>query len=404
MQLAVLICAAGSIYPLIYLRQNFELSLLDTLGIGLTELSECYAILGLTFFLAYLPSGVLADRFDTKGLVLCSLIATAGLGFWFSTFPELVALKLIFLGWGLSSGLTFWAALIKIVEGLANPNEQGRYFGLLEGGRGLVEALLATLAVVLFSSLLSREIAVSIALERIIYVYIAFILVQIPAVYFLLDDRHYKRESALGFSRLVKELKGLLSNGRLWLCAFCILTAYQIFWATYSFSAYLQEVHSFSAVLAASLTVAKLWMRPIGAVLAGFVGDFSGREYTVAFLLFAASGALALVAVLPPQAGMWLLFATVLLIGFLSYALRGIYWSTLQQCGVSNSSKGLAIGTISVIGFTPDIYLPLANSALLTSFPGAQGYSLYFLSISACGIIGGLAAVALSKKGFSDGK
>ena len=61
--------------------------------------------------------------------------------------PSFTALQIIFAGWGIATGLTFWCALIKATALLAEPHEQGRFFGILDGGRGLVEAILATIAV-----------------------------------------------------------------------------------------------------------------------------------------------------------------------------------------------------------------------------------------------------------------
>ena len=48
-KLLFLIMAGGAIYPLLYLRQNFELTLLSTFGISLAELSVAYSILGMAF-------------------------------------------------------------------------------------------------------------------------------------------------------------------------------------------------------------------------------------------------------------------------------------------------------------------------------------------------------------------
>ena len=58
---------------------------------------------------------------------------------------------MIFGGWGLTTGLTFWAAVIKRVTMIAGAHEQGRFFGFLDGGRGLIEAMLATVAITLFA-------------------------------------------------------------------------------------------------------------------------------------------------------------------------------------------------------------------------------------------------------------
>ena len=155
LQLALISVAGGAIYPLVYMRQNFELSMLEAYGISAAELQSCYALLGALFVLTYLPSGWLADRFRLRYLIAGSLIATGLIGIWFATFPPLDQVRLIFIGWGLSSGLTFWAAMIKAVSLIAPLSAQGRFFGWLEGGRGAVEALLASLAVGLFALLLA---------------------------------------------------------------------------------------------------------------------------------------------------------------------------------------------------------------------------------------------------------
>ena len=65
-KLLFLIMAGGAIYPLLYLRQNFELTLLSTFGISLAELSVAYSILGMAFVFSYVPSGWLADRFSPR--------------------------------------------------------------------------------------------------------------------------------------------------------------------------------------------------------------------------------------------------------------------------------------------------------------------------------------------------
>ena len=71
-QLGVLVLASGGIYPLLYLRQNFEVSMLEAFQITNTQLGQCYSMLGVLFFLSYLPSGWLADRFAPRTLLTFS--------------------------------------------------------------------------------------------------------------------------------------------------------------------------------------------------------------------------------------------------------------------------------------------------------------------------------------------
>ena len=138
LQLALVSVAGGAIYPLVYMRQNFELSMLEAFGISAAELQSCYALLGALFVLTYLPSGWLADRFRLRYLIAGSLIATGLIGIWFATFPPLDQVRLIFIGWGLSSGLTFWAARLKLCRSL----RRYRLKGDSSGGSRAAEARL----------------------------------------------------------------------------------------------------------------------------------------------------------------------------------------------------------------------------------------------------------------------
>jgi len=400
LQLTVLILAAGAIYPLVYLRQNFEVSILESFNITISQLGQCYAMLGVIFVVTYLPSGWLADKVPPRWLVAFSLAATGALGLWFSTMPSFESLLVIFAGWGIATGLTFWAALIKGVAVLAKHDEQGRFFGLLDGGRGLVEAILATIAVALFAwSLDTLGQSTSDALLKVIYLYVGYALLLAPIVLFAIDDVQDEsslEETAASGRSLLADLKLIFAKPEVWLAAFCILAGYQLFWATYSFSGYMQQSYGLSAVMVGSITVAKLWMRPIGAVAAGFIGDRFNRERVLAVLMLSGTIALASLIVLPLTVSAGVLLAVVLFIGLATYAIRGIFWATLDSCEIPIRIKGLAIGVISLIGYSPDIYLPLFNGFLLDKFPGKPGYSIYFGGIVFMGLLGTLAAWRLN--------
>ena len=396
-QLALIVIAAGAIYPLLYLRQNFEISILESFDITQAQLRYCSSMLGLIFMVSYVPSGWLADRFSSRKLLAYSLFITALLGIWFSTMPSYSSLLVIYGAWGIATGLTFWSAHIKLVAMLAKKDQQGKFFGILDGGRGLVEAILATIAITLFAYVLSQESgSTSMALRQVIYLYIGVLLVVSPLVYWLLDDFEDDNTKVTN-TDFIADLKTILKHREIWLCAICIICGYQLFYATYSFSAYLQQNFGLTAVAVGTITVAKLWMRPIGGITAGFVADWSSPEKVLSILLIAASISLGIMAFLPTNSAIIVMILVVLLIGFLTYGVRGVYWATLAGCNVSNKTKGLAIGVISMIGYFPEFYLPLISAPLLEYYPGVLGYQIYYLMISFCGLIGAYAAYLLMK-------
>jgi MFS family permease len=400
-QLMLLVLAAGAIYPILYLRQVYQPTMLEVFHITDSQLGYLYSSLGTIFLLSYLPSGWLADRIAPRLLICFSLIATGLLGLLYSTAPSFHVLMLIFGGWGLSTGLTFWAAVIKRVTMIAGSHEQGRFFGLLDGGRGLIEAMLATIAITLFAWFTqTKGEPVAVGFRVVVYMY-AFLCIALGLLLALVKDPQGS-EDAAGHraarerSNVLVDLKTLASIPELWLVAAIVFCGYQVFWATYSFSAYLHEGEiGLTVVMAGTITTLKLWMRPIGGIGGGFLGDRYSKVSVLVIALFLAALSLLGLMAAPRISSHALLVFLVLFIGILTYAIRGLYWSLLDRCNIPAATMGLAIGLISVLGYSPDVFLPLLNGYLTQTFPGVFGYQLYFGYVAAMAALGGVAGLAL---------
>ncbi|RKR45616.1 MFS transporter [Paraburkholderia sp. BL17N1] len=400
-QLILLVIAAGAIYPILYLRQVYQPTMLEVFHITDSQLGYLYSSLGTIFLLSYLPSGWLADRIAPRLLICFSLIATGVLGLWYSTAPSFPMLMMIFGGWGLSTGLTFWAAVIKRVTMIAGAHEQGRFFGLLDGGRGLIEAMLATIAITLFAWITqTRGEPVAAGFKLVVYMY-AFLCIALGVVLALVKDSQGKADAAANRAarqrnNVLVDLKTLAKIPELWLVAAIVFCGYQVFWATYSFSAYLHEGEiGLTVVMAGTITTLKLWMRPIGGIGGGFLGDRYSKVSVLVIALFLAALSLLGLMAAPRISSHVLLVFLVLFIGILTYAIRGLYWSLLDRCNIPVATMGLAIGLISVLGYSPDVFLPLINGYLTQTFPGVFGYQLYFGYVAAMAALGGFAGLAL---------
>ncbi|MFM0336677.1 MFS transporter [Paraburkholderia fungorum] len=400
-QLMLLVVAAGAIYPILYLRQVYQPTMLEVFHITDSQLGYLYSSLGTIFLLSYLPSGWLADRIAPRLLICFSLIATGVLGLWYSTAPSFQVLMLIFGGWGLSTGLTFWAAVIKRVTMIAGSHEQGRFFGLLDGGRGLIEAMLATIAITLFAWFTqTKGEPVAAGFKLVVYMY-ACLCIALGVVLALVKDPQGSEDAAANRaakkrSNVLVDLKTLAAIPELWLVAAIVFCGYQVFWATYSFSAYLHEGEiGLTVVMAGTITTLKLWMRPIGGIGGGFLGDRYSKVSVLVIALFLAALSLLGLMAAPRISSHVLLVFLVLFIGILTYAIRGLYWSLLDRCNIPVQTMGLAIGLISVLGYSPDVFLPLINGYLTQNFPGVFGYQLYFGYVAGMAALGGFAGLAL---------
>jgi MFS family permease len=268
-QLALLVIAAGAIYPVLYLRQIYQSSMLVALGIDNVQLGYLYSGLGTAFVLSYLPSGWLADRLPPRLLICISLLGTGALALCYATFPSFGYLRLVFFGFGITTGLTFWAALLKRLKTLATKEEQGRFFGFLDGGRGLIEASLATIALTLFAHYTQKQgQSIAEGFKHVVHLY-AYICIALGVVLALLRDPR-KPVSALEEKKatpgkLLEDLLFLAKLPELWLMTtivFCL-----------------------SATLAAVITTTKLWMRPFGGIGGGWLGDRFTNLHVLALVL-----------------------------------------------------------------------------------------------------------------------
>ena len=100
-QFALIIFAAGVIYPVIYLRTNYQVTLLEVFSLSQAQLNNFYSMLGLAYVIGYLPSGLLADKISAKWLIAISLLGVSLSGFWFAQVPGPAAVNVIFFSWGI---------------------------------------------------------------------------------------------------------------------------------------------------------------------------------------------------------------------------------------------------------------------------------------------------------------
>ena len=403
-QLLLLVIAAGAIYPMLYLRQVYQSTMLEFFHIDDVQLGYLYSSLGTIFLLSYLPSGWLADRLPPRWLICFSLLATGALGLLYATGPSFPVLVMIFGAWGLTTGLTFWAAVIKRVNMIAGPDEQGRFFGLLDGGRGLIEASLATVAIALFAYVTQTRGGSDIdGFKLVVHLY-AFCCIALGVLLALVKDRQpaTQRDTPAAKAKrgnVLADLKTLIVIPELWLVIAIVFCGYQVFWATYSFSAYLHEGgFGLSATAAGVITTLKLWMRPIGGIGGGWLGDRTSKVSVLFWALALAAVSLVGLIFVPTNSPAAVFVVLVLFIGILTYAVRGLYWSLLDDCKVPQHCSGLAIGLISVLGYAPDVFLPLINGYITQAFGGARGYQLYFGYIAAMALLGAGAAAVLKQR------
>lgn len=398
--LASLILAGESIYMLPYLRKSFQTSMEATFGLDSLQVGALNALFGALALLSYLPGGWLADRVSARRLLTVSLLATAAGGLYMATRPGYSGLLLVHALWGVFSILTFWAALIKATRLFATPATQGRAFGILDGGRGLVGAMLGSLAAIAFG--LSASAAAGLTL--VILIYTGACLFAALAVWTLVPDDHARAGTAAHEHRTVPgawdEITATLQIRAVWWIAVLIFSAYFCFLGTYEFPAFAERGYDRSKQFGAWLGAYRDWMRPAAAVVAGILADrySASRTTGVAFgVLTLAFGTLAARTPGSGQVALAILFAQVTGAGLAVFALRGVYYALFEEARIPLARTGIAVGLVSMAGYTPDIIAPLLAGWLADQFSGATGYRIYFAGLSLLSAAGIAASIRIRR-------
>lgn len=394
--MTVLSISGGVIFFLPFLQEVYYKPLADALNLDNAEVGSLLSAFGVTAMLSYAPGGWLADRVSPRILLTSSLLLTGASGFYFATFPSYAISLAIHALWGVTITLLFWGAMIRVTRNWAPVDQQGRAFGILETGRGLGE-LISSIAILAVFGMLGSDRT---ALSMVIVLFSTLIFVLGILAWFTIEDAAGGQKIADSQRKVgLQEIIAVLKMPAVWLIAIIILAGYCAYWGTFRFTSYSSDIFLMSVTMAAALSVGKIWMKPIAALSAGFISDKFGIAKSVAFLFVVLAACFTLFALMPGTPSLLpVMIANVALTSLAVFAMRGIYFALLEEGGIPVVVTGTATGIISVIGFTPDIFMPLLGGVLIDRFPGADGYRYFFLTVAAICLLGLTATMLLSRK------
>jgi predicted MFS family arabinose efflux permease len=396
--LFALILAGEVIFSLpFHIPRFFRPNMLEVFQLSNTQLGDIFAVYGVVALLAYFPGGTIADRYPARTLMTLSLAATGLGGLYLWTLPGLLGLYLLFAYWGLTSILLFWAALIKATRDWGGEHTQGMAFGMLDGGRGLVASLFATAATLILAAQLAANGGGQQSLQAVILFYSVVSLLSAAVVWFALPPGNSTGPATSPEGR--PHWLQAISTPSVWLQAGVVVCAYCGYKSLDNYGVYAVQVLEMSPLEAAAMNTWASYARPVAAVAAGLWADRWRSSKLVCLLFFCAAAAyfcLSLERAVSMTGA--LLLANILITFIAVYALRGIYFSLIEEAGLDRRITGSAVGLISVLGFTPDIFFAAITGRILDANPGAAGFHDYFLLIALISAAGMACTLALSRQ------
>ncbi len=385
----------GIIFRLAYLRDVFYDPLQEALGVSNTQMGLLITFMAITCFFTYIPAGWLVDLVPVKYLIPAGLISTGLLGFWESTYPSFTVILIIQMGYGLTTTLLFWDAMIKGTRIQAEAlGDHGKMFGLLEGFRGIVGALASFAALGLFSKFGEGPEG----LKMTIYFYSAVLCAVGVLTFFLLDKNEVEgnvkpKEALVGLFKVMKMKK-------VWLAGGIVFFGYAFYNGLSFMSPMLTELFGMSQTTASAVSIIRqyaigIFAAPLGGIIADKMGSRVGFLKNVIFIGTICTAVFLVIPYSHSTLGIGI--AIMMIIAVTIFMMRGTYYSTTNELGISLAAAGSAAGIMSLLGNFPDFYIFTLMGSMLDKFEGAMGYKMVFLIMIIHGLLAVLCAAVLYK-------
>ena len=398
--LLLLILAGESVFILPFVLQRvFRPTVLKVFELDNVELGLCFSVYGFVALLSYLFGGPLADKFLPRKLIAIALWMTALGGLIFATFPDYLTLQILYGFWGFTTIFLFWSPMIKATRVWGGEASQGKAFGFLDGGRGLVGALFGTMGVLVFSFFMTSDLDTATLQEsRFAFRYVIFVSSAIVAlvgilVWLFMKLPNRSEKEIIVEKITVSQIGEVLRLPSVLLLMVIILCAYVGYKITDVFSLYAQDVMLYDAVSSAQVGTFLLFVRPVVGIAIGIMADRSRPSlwlfigFNIAFV-----GSVIFASGLIEHTSWFLFLLSILIVALGVYAARALYFAVMQSGKIPLVLTGTAVGLISLVGYTPDIFAGPAMGYLLDASPGIEGHQHVFWMLALFSFFGGLAA------------
>mgnify|MGYP003840056199 FL=1 len=319
-----------------------------------------------------------------------------------STYPSYWMLQILWGYWGFTTVFLFWGAMIKATRVWGGSRNQGEAFGLLDGGRGLVAASMGTLGVLVFSLFLTNDIEIASLVERknafkYVILFSSFI-VFLTGILVILYMESSREGVVNKSSSLFPNIRSVIKIQSVWLIMFIIIAAYVGYKVTDIYSLYASDVMRFDNLEAANIGSLQLYLRPLVCLLIALFADKKSYIHfiIIGFIVMLVGALIFSLGIVQVNMN-YIFFFSLIVVATGTYAIRALYFSLMQEGRIPLVLTGTAVGVISVVGYTPDIFASPVIGYLLDTYPGIIGHQYVFSMLVVFSIVGLWASMRFNK-------
>lgn len=400
--LLILSLIAGLMYLTPLLRFSLYDQMMEALNLTDIQIGTIGSVYAIFCIICYPISGILADKFSTKKLLIISTFAMSLITVWYCFLPGYISLIIIHALYGIFSIATFWSPYLKAVRQLGSESEQGRLYGISEGLRGIGQTVVATICLFVVASFASISIGFSILL---IINAVVFILLMLAVMFIIPNDtvENNGEEKSEKSASVVGIISKSLTSSSTWICIFVIMSGYTL-WCTANgyIGTYCTRVLGISANMSSTLSIIRSY---VIVFLAGFTGGFiidkfktKGQGMMLVFL----AATISVSAILLTSKITAICIIVTIVLAYIVNVIKSTYWSILGDAGIPVESTGIATGIISLIALSPDMFVPIIISRFITYGENIGniklGFDLMLIWILVWSILGIVSGIILKRR------
>lgn len=400
-----LVIAGEAVFGLpFHIARYFRPTFLAAFGLTNTELGLLFSAYGVLAMICYVPGGPLADRFSARRLLAVSLGLTGAMGLYLATMPDVGNLSFVYGFFGVTTILLFWAAMIRATRDSGGAEDQGKAFGTLDAGRGGVAASLALIAQIPFAMALGEDPSQATdaqrveAIRAVIYVYTMATFLAAGVVWVLVPDSQAESAGVPQPGFQWRHMAHAFRQPSIWLQALVVVCAYTAYKGIDNYSLFAYDAYGMDEVEASRLASLTAWVRVFAAFGAGWIADrVDATRATAGCFGLLVVGYAVLALTRPDPAQPLMLWMNVVVTCAAIFGLRGVYFALMDEVQVPSAVTGTAVGLISFVGFTPDIFAGAMSGWILDRSPGVAGHQHLFMVLAAFALIGLCTALVLRR-------
>ena len=358
---------------------------------------------GVCEVLFFIPSGILADKFSPKKLLILGCVwETAVLFLTAFTFDHGFGFSMFL--WILLSipGCLFWGPLFKEQRAIAGEGDQAFLFGWYYMCNGFTGALLGFIGMKAGTAFGTSDenkffiLTMTIAICMVI----ATILIAL-----FINEKKMAEMNGVDLNKLqandfkFSQVGELLRKPALWAFTGVVLGAYCLFTSTSYYSQYLVDVFNVDSSYAKILQIIRQYIFYVMAPVSGIIADKVFKSVSKWFsILFAILEVICISFLfIPDTANANFVSLFSLLPGFFTLMIYGMQMSISKECGIPMVLMGTATGIVSTIGYSSDLWLYAVTGSFLDTM-GNAGYKYIFAIITVFCTIGLISAFYVRRK------